>query len=234
MRREAIATGNTVEQAFANACAELGVAGSEAECELLEKPTKKTFGLFGGSPAKVRAVVTVRRPAELAAEYVRDVVRAMGVTDGMVTIRHENEADSELEISGGSVSMIIGHRGETLDALQYLACLVANTEKNGYHRVTLDVGNYREKRKETLENLGRKIANKALRTGKICSLEPMNPYERRIIHGVVQTIPGVVSWSDGKEHKRHIVVGPETNERVRRTLRKAAQNGEQQTTEQNN
>lgn len=220
MRREAIATGDTIEKAFANACEMLGVATTEAECELLEKPTKKTFGLFGGNPAKVRAVVKEKRPAELAADYMRDVITAMGVSDVSITTRYENAEDSELEINGSNVSMIIGHRGETLDALQYLACLVANTEKNGYHRVTLDVGNYREKRKETLEKLGRKIAQKALRTGRICSLEPMNPYERRIIHAVVQEIDGVVSWSDGQEHKRHIVVGPEGSDKARKGSRK--------------
>lgn len=209
MRREAIATGETIEKAFANACEQLGVDPADAECELLEKPTKKTFGLFGGTPAKVRAVTREKRPVQLAAEYMQDVVSAMGVTNVDVKTRYENEEDSELEISGDNISMIIGHRGETLDALQYLACLVANNEKNGYHRVTLDVGDYRAKRKETLEHLGRKIANKALRTGRICSLEPMNPYERRIIHAVVQEIDGVVSWSDGQDTKRHIVVGPE-------------------------
>lgn len=220
MRREAIATGDTIEKAFAKACEMLGVAETEAECELLEKPTKKTFGLFGGNPAKVRAVVKEKRPAELAADYMREVISAMGVTDVKVTTRYEREEDSELEIDGNNVRMIIGHRGETLDALQYLACLVANTEKNGYHRVTLDVGNYREKRKETLENLGRKMAQKALRTGRPCSLEPMNPYERRIIHAVVQDIDGVVSWSDGQEYKRHIVVGPEGMEKSRKGGRK--------------
>ena len=219
MRREAIATGDTIEKAFAKACEELGVAETEAEYELLEKPVKKTFGLFGGSPAKVRAYLRKKRPAELAAEYLQEVVVQMGVDDAKVLIRQENEETSELEITGGSqVSVAIGHRGETLDALQYLACLVANTDKEGYHRVTLDVGQFREKRKETLENLGRKMAAKALRTGKVCSLEPMNPYERRIIHGVVQQIDGVVSWSDGKEYSRHIVIGPENSERAKRAM----------------
>ena len=220
MRSEAVATGDTVEKAFANACEMLGVAETEAECELLEKPTKKTFGLFGGNPAKVRAIAREKSPSERAAAYMCDVITAMGVTEATVTVREEREEDSELEINGNNVRMIIGHRGETLDALQYLACLVANTEKDGYHRVTLDVGNYREKRKETLEQLGRKMAQKALRTGRPCALEPMNPYERRIIHAVVQEIDGVVSWSDGQDQKRHIVVGPEGSERIRRTARK--------------
>ena len=219
MNREVIATGDTEEKAFANGCEMLGVAETEADYELLEKPVKKTLGLFGGSPAKVRVFIRQKRPAELAASYIRDVVTEMGIADATVTTRFEHEEDSELEIQGSDISMVIGHRGETLDALQYLACLVANTEKTGYHRVTLDVGNYREKRKETLENLGRKIAEKALRTGKICSLEPMNPYERRIIHAVVQEMDGVISWSDGQEYNRHIVIGPEGSDKLRRSRR---------------
>lgn len=213
MNREAIATGETIEKAFANACELLGVAETEAEYELLEKPVKKTFGLFGGSPAKVRAFIRKKRPAELAASYMQEVVAEMGVADVDVITRHTNEEETSLEIRGEDVSLLIGHRGETLDALQYLACLVANTDKTGYHRVTLDVGNYREKRKKTLEDLGRKIAEKALRTGKVCSLEPMNPYERRIIHAAVQEMEGVVSWSSGQGYNRHIVIGPENSEK---------------------
>lgn len=219
MKKEAIATGETIEKAFAKACTELGVATSEAVCEVLEEPVKKTFGLFGGSPAKVRAVVKEKRPVELAVDYLQEVIQAMGIGEVTITPHYEKETDSELEITGDHASLIIGHRGETLDALQYLACLVANTEKNGYYRITLDVGNYREKRKETLENLGRKMAQKALKTGRNCSLEPMNPYERRIIHGAVQDVKGVISWSDGQEYNRHIVIGPENGEKPRRTNR---------------
>ena len=93
---------------------------------------------------------------------------------------------------------MIGHRGETLDALQYLSGLVANHVDNSYYRITLDIGNYREKRRETLEALGKKMAAKAVRTGRNTSLEPMNPYERRIIHTAVQTVEGAKSWSEGE------------------------------------
>ena len=173
MIREAIATGDTVEQAFEKACAELGVESHEAEFEILEMPVKKTFGLFGGSPAKVRAFVR-SSPAESAAEYLKTVVRAMGLTDIEVTIQEE-ENGALLSLTGEDIGFIIGHRGETLDALQYLTGLVANHVDNSYYRITLDIGNYREKRKETLEVLGRKMASKALKTGRDCALEPMRP-----------------------------------------------------------
>ena len=178
MIREAIATGDTVEQAFEKACAELGVESHEAEFEILEMPVKKTFGLFGGSPAKVRAFVR-SSPAESAAEYLKTVVRAMGLTDIEVTIQEE-ENGALLSLTGEDIGFIIVHRGETLEVL------------------------------------GRKMAAKALKTGRNCSLEPMNPYERRIIHTAVQEVEGAKSWSEGEDMARHVVIGPEEGERPQR------------------
>ena len=213
MLREAIAKGETVEIAFANACRELGVDTLEAEFEILEMPQKKTFGLFGGSPAKVRAYVQEKdSPAQEAADYLKNVLREMGLPQATVEI-HEEEAGAALILSGEDIGFIIGHRGETLDALQYLASLVANHVDGSYFRITLDVGNYREKRKETLEALGKKMAARAVKTGRNSSLEPMNPYERRIIHTAVQTVEGAKSWSEGVDQGRHVVIGPEGGER---------------------
>lgn len=214
MMKEAIATGETVEQAYEKACEMLGVESHEAKFEILEMPVKKTFGLFGGSPAKVRAYVE-SSPAEIAAAYLKKVVSEMGLRDVEVSIQEE-ENSAMLSLSGEDIGFIIGHRGETLDALQYLAGLVANHVGDGYYRITLDIGNYREKRKETLEVLGRKMAAKALKTGRNCSLEPMNPYERRIIHTAVQEVEGAKSWSEGEDLARHVVIGPEEGERPQR------------------
>ena len=200
MVKEAIATGATVEEAHANACAQLGVDTTEAEFEILELPEKKRFGLFGGNPAKVRAFIR-ETPADVAAEYLRTILSGMGLKDIQVEIREE-EAGAELALTGEDIGFIIGHRGETLDALQYLASLVANHVDESYYRITLDVGNYREKRKETLENLGKKMAARAVKTGRNASLEPMNPYERRIIHTAVQTVEGAKSWSEGEDLAR--------------------------------
>lgn len=211
MLREAIATGDTIEQAKEAACRELGVESYEAEFEVLQLPVKKTFGLFGGSPAKVRAFIRTS-PADAAVEYLRTILGHMGVTDVTFTVKEE-ENGALISISGEDVGFIIGHRGETLDALQYLAGLVSNHVENSYYRVTLDIGNYREKRRETLEVLGRKIAAKAVRTGRNTSLEPMNPYERRIIHTAVQTVEGAKSWSEGEDLGRHVVIGPIEGER---------------------
>lgn len=250
MIREAIAQGATVEIAFANACKELGVDTVEAECEVLETPTRKTFGIFGGKPAKVRAYIETEEPAEpevpaaapaispvpaakpvrekapktfgnpgdpaeAAAGYLKSVLKEMGLPDVQIEVQRE-ETGANLVLSGGDVGFIIGHRGETLDALQYLASLVANHVDEAYYRITLDVGSYREKRKETLEALGKRMALRAVRNGRNASLEPMNPYERRIIHTAVQTVEGAKSWSEGEDLNRHVVIGPEGGERFQR------------------
>jgi spoIIIJ-associated protein len=209
--KEAIATGDTVEIAREAACRELGVETYDAEFEILEMPTKKTFGLFGGSPARVRVFLRTN-PSDAAAEYLKNILRNMGLSSVKIDVTEE-ENGALISLTGDDIGFIIGHRGETLDALQYLTGLVANHIDNSYYRVTLDIGNYREKRKETLEILGKKMAVKAVKTGRNASLEPMNPYERRIIHTAVQEVEGAKSWSEGEDMNRHVVIGPEGGER---------------------
>ncbi len=211
MIKEAIATGDTVELAREAACKELGVESYDAEFEILEMPARKTFGLFGGNPAKVRVYIE-SSPADAAAEYLKTILNHMGLISVDIKVTEE-DSGALLSLSGDDIGYIIGHRGETLDALQYLTGLVANHIDNTYYRITLDIGNYREKRKDTLEILGKKIAAKAVKTGRNASLEPMNPYERRIIHTAVQTVDGAKSWSEGEDLARHVVIGPEAGER---------------------
>lgn len=207
MVREAIGTGETVLAAQEAACRELGVETHEAEFEVLQMPEKKLFGLFGGSPAKVRAYIALT-PATAAEDYLRDVLEHMGVVNVEIEVE-ETESGAVFNLTGEDVGFVIGRRGETLDALQYLTGLVANHVDNSYYRVTLNTGNYREKREKTLEILARKMALKAAKTGRKTPLEPMNPYERRIIHTTVQKISGAVSWSEGEDMGRHVVIGPD-------------------------
>lgn len=205
------ATGDTIEIAYRKACETLGVSTEKAICEVLEEPVKKTFGLFGGSPAKVRATY-VLTPVEKACDYIRKILTNMELTSFDLEVK-ENEDSAEIKIVGDDISFIIGHRGDTLDSIQYLTSLVANQDEESYYRISLDVGNFREKRKETLENLGKKIASKAIKYGRNQKLEPMNPYERRIIHFAVQDIEEVKSWSEGEDMLRHVVIGPVDGER---------------------
>ena len=127
-----------MEAAKEAACRELGVESYEAEFEVLELPVKKTFGLFGGSPAKVRAFVKTK-PAQVAAEYLREILKYMGVGNVEFSIAEE-ENGAVITITGDDIGFIIGHRGETLDALQYLSGLVSNHVENSYYRITLDIG----------------------------------------------------------------------------------------------
>ena len=209
MLREAIATGATVEEAKEAACRELGVDALDdhVEFEILEMSSKKVLGLFGGHPAKVR--VFIRQTAAQAAEdFIKNIIEKMELNDITVSTTEQDEVIT-IDIEGEDVGFIIGRRGETLDALQDLARLAANRIDNSYKRVIINTGDYREKREKTLESLGRRLAIKAAKTGRKSSLEPMNPYERRIIHTAVQKIDGATSWSEGENAARHVVIGPD-------------------------
>ncbi len=213
MVKEAFGVGDTIEEALAEACKELGMEPEKAEYEVIQEPEKKKFGLFGGSPAKVRAFVNVS-PAEKAVEYLKDVLSCMGLNDIEFEVSEEDKT-AEINLKGEDVGFIIGRRGETLDALQYLAGLVANHVDNQYFRITINTGNYREKREVTLEKLGKKLALKVVKTGKSVNLEPMNPYERRIIHTAVQKVNGAISFSEGEVMNRHVVIAPDPKNPVK-------------------
>lgn len=209
MIKEAIGIGSTIEEARENGAKELGVESFETEFEILQEPEKKVLGLFGGCPAKVRVYIK-QTPVEAAVEYLKNVLSAMGLSEIEVTV-NEVENGAEINVEGEEIGAVIGRRGETLDALQYITGLVANHVDNSYYRITINTGNYREKREKTLEILGRKLAFKAVKTGYKTSLEPMNPYERRIIHTAVQKVNGAISWSEGENTARHVVIGPDPN-----------------------
>ena len=174
-----------------------------------EKPEKseKPRAIEEEKPAPVEIEPTgeVRAKVEKAAAYVTEILKAMGLTDFTLTPRYYEE-NVRLQLAGEQIGGVIGRRGETLDAIQYLASLVANRGEGEYIRLSIDSGNYREKRARTLEALARKLANQAVRTGRSITLEPMNPYERRIIHGAVSTVKGAVSSSTGVEPNRRVVI----------------------------
>lgn len=148
-------------------------------------------------------------PAGKAYKYLAGVLEKLDCKDINATVS-EIEGGSKITLEGSEkLGVIIGRRGETLDALQYLASLVANEKGSGYYRIVIDIGNYREKREGTLEALARRTASQVLRTGRSRSLEPMNPYERRIIHTAIQNIEGVTSVSVGDGSGRRVVISPE-------------------------
>ena len=154
---------------------------------------------------EVEPTEEVRVKIQRAADYVTEIMKAMGFEDIQVTPRYYEDSVC-LRLSGTGLGVIIGRRGETLDSLQYLVSLVANRGEGDYIRVNIDSGNYREKREKTLIALAKKLANTAVRTGKSTTLEPMNPYERRVIHGAVSQVKGATSASIGVDPNRRVVI----------------------------
>ncbi len=214
MIKEVIGTGETEQEALENAKAQLNLdENAEFDFEVIQRAEKKVLGLFGGKQAQVKISVNVNEnPADVAEEFLKNVINAMNL-EGISVESEKTETGATFNIEGDDVGYVIGRRGETLDALQYLTSLVANHVDNSYFKITVNTGNYREKREKTLEILGRKLAFKAVKTGKKTSLEPMNPYERRIIHTSVQKVKGATSWSEGENAGRHVVIGPDPKER---------------------
>lgn len=207
MSKEIIKEAASIEEAKALIAAELGVAEDAIAFEIVQEPEKKVLGIFGGTLAIVKGSVIGGTAAAAAEAYLRAVLAGLGVEDFTISVT-ENENGCVISLDGENLGFIIGRRGETLDALQYLTGLVANRADNAYYRVTLDIGNYREKREQALVALARRLGGQTARTGRRNSLEPMNPYERRIIHTTVQGMEGVISWSVGSEPNRHVIIGP--------------------------
>ena len=207
MKRELIITAKTVEEAKAEALSQLGLSEEEVEFTVLDEGKKGFLGI-GSADAKVSASYSVSG-AELAIEFIRKVVADMELDLTVASVPGSND-DVIITVEGEGAGLLIGHHGETLDSLQYLANLVANKktkgEKRDYTKITLDIENYRSKREDALRALARRMANKVLKGKRSVMLEPMNPYERRIIHSEVQGIEGVSTNSIGADDNRRVVI----------------------------
>ncbi|MCD7785410.1 MAG: protein jag [Oscillospiraceae bacterium] len=197
-------TAKTVDEAKAKLCQEFGVPAEEITFTVLEEPKKGLFGMKG--EARVEGeYVKPETKADIAARYVTDIMVAMGYVKPTITIT-ETEEGAVLDLSGEGVDGIIGRRGETIDSLQYLASLACNKQDKEFYRITLDCDGFRARRKVQLEELAKKMAEKAKRTGRTMSLEPMNPYERRIIHAAVAEVEGCTSRSVGEDPYRKVLI----------------------------
>lgn len=195
--------GKTVESAIEEALLELNIDKEDAEIQILDEGSKGLFGLIGGRNALVR----VRKKIDydkIVKDFMEPIFDALGVNGELeVTVEDDN---INVKVLADDIGILIGRRGETLDALQYLMGLVINKSSDKFIRVIFDVGNYREKREETLEKLAKKLAGKVVRTRKSMTLEPMNPYERRIIHATLQNYKNVETYSIGDEPNRKVVI----------------------------
>ena len=206
-------TGKTVEEAVENALKKLQIAEKDADITIESEGSRGLFGI-GSKPAVVKvakkpAVVAAEKKPEMkeaAVEFIRGVCERMGIS---VTVEETQIDDGyRLTLRSDTMGTLIGYRGDTLDALQYLTNLVVNRNAKEYTRVMLDSENYRSKRQHTLERLAAKYARRARETGKSISLEPMKPYERRVLHATLQNNEHVTTYSEGEEPYRRVVIKP--------------------------
>lgn len=214
-------TGATIDAAVESALNELGCSRDDVEIEVLNKGSKGFLGL-GASEAKVRVTVIKEDSFDISSlneeadveGYLLNILKNMGIEANLET--EETEESLNIDISGEMMGVVIGRRGDTLDALQYLCSLVYNKNRDEYVRVNLDTENYRAKREETLVNLAKKIAGTVSRTGRSITLEPMNPNERRIIHSTLQSYDYINTYSIGEDPNRKIVVSSKNSSRSNR------------------
>ena len=197
----------TLNDAITEACQKLGVTSDKLEYEVVEEGSNGFLGI-GSKPAVIKASVKVEKVTldEAAKNFLKDVFTAMNLAVVIDVKYDETEKSMDIDLSGDEMGVLIGKRGQTLDSLQYLVSLVVNQDSEDYIRVKVDTENYRQRRKETLENLAKNIAYKVKRTKRSVSLEPMNPYERRIIHSALQNDKYVTTHSEGEEPFRRVVV----------------------------
>ena len=194
----------TADEALTNALIQLETSSDQIEYEVIEEEKSGVFGLFS-KPARIR----VRKKEQVVDRVYDFLKRTFDAMHIDVAISHEmDEIESTLsiELKGNDMGMLIGKRGQTLDSLQYLTSLVANKNSDKYVKIKIDTENYRQRRKETIENLAKNMANKVKKTGRPAFLEPMNPYERRIIHAALQPDKYVDTHSEGDEPHRKVVI----------------------------
>ena len=194
----------TVSDAITEACKALGVTSDKLDYVVVEEGSAGFLGI-GAKNASINAKVK-SSVSDVAKNFLNDVFAAMNMTVVINVDYKEDERELSIDLAGDDMGVLIGKRGQTLDSLQYLVSLVLNKKSEKYLRVKLDTENYRERRKETLENLAKNIASRVKKSHKSVVLEPMNPYERRIIHSALQNDKFVTTHSEGEEPFRHVVV----------------------------
>ncbi len=196
----------TVEGAIKEALEELKVSREDVKIEVLEEPSRGLFGLLGAKDAAVRVTV-VNDPVEKVEDLLNKILFHMNVKATVSVNREDSQINVDIRnISPIDMGIVIGKRGNTLDSIQYLLNLFVNKDRNDYLRVLVDVQGYRKKREDTLIKLANKMAKKSRATHKPVKLEPMNPYERRIIHSALQNVSDVITYSEGEDPYRRVVI----------------------------
>lgn len=198
--------GKNIEDALNKALKELDATKEDVEVEVLEEGAKGFFNVIGFKPAKIKVSMKYDYIKE-ARNFISNILKCMDIIADISIV--EKDDIIKIDLSGKKMGLIIGYRGETLDSIQYLLSLIVNKKHDLPHKkVILDTENYRSKREETLKGVAIKSANRVIRIGKVLRLEPMNPYERRIIHSALQDNELVNTYSEGEEPFRRVVIEP--------------------------
>lgn len=205
MSKDIRVSAKTVDEAITEALLQLETTSDKIEYEVIEKGNTGFLGFIGSKPAVIR-VWKKFNLVDNVQQFLDDMFKAMNMEVNSVIDYNEEERAMNITFDGEEMGILIGKRGQTLDSLQYIISLVVNKESESYIRVKVDTENYRERRKETLETLAKNIAYKVKRTRRSVALEPMNPYERRIIHSALQNDRYVETHSEGDEPFRKVVV----------------------------
>jgi spoIIIJ-associated protein len=206
--KKVITTGKTVDLATELALQKLGVSRDRVIISVLTQPSRGLFGLIGARDAEVEVEVIPLDPIQETRTFINDVLHAMNLHDVKVDVVEQGENTYTFRLSGESIGILIGRRGATLDHFPYLVNLVANKNSDSFLRVLVDAEDYRNRRKETLERLADRLANKALQSKREVQLEPMSSAERKIIHAFLQSRTDVVTFSLGDEPYRKVVIAP--------------------------
>ncbi len=196
-------SGKTVDDALHEALKELNASKDEVEVTVIDEGIKGFLGMFGAKDAVIQ-VVRKFNPEKIAVTFLNEMFQAMHMNVSIETKLKEKQLS--IELSGDEIGILIGKRGQTLDSIQYLVSLVVNKGNSPYISILLDTENYRQRRKETLESLAYNLAKKVKQTKRNVVLEPMNPYERRIIHSSLQNDRYVTTYSEGEEPYRNVVI----------------------------
>lgn len=198
-----VVTGKTVEEAVKKGLEQWNVPENRVKTTVLEHPTKGLFGIFGSKEAKVELEL-IPDPEEEVIQFLHEIFRTMDLQ--VQVVKQKGKDGTLLNLSGSEIGILIGRRGQTLDALQYLVNIVANRYSDSHVRFILDAESFRERRKKTLEDLSKRLANRVIRSKKDVVLEPMSPADRKVIHSQLQNHPSVRTYSKGDEPNRRVVI----------------------------
>ncbi len=204
--RSVVKVSKTVDGAIDEALRELSVKKDDVHVEVLEEPSRGLFGLIGTKDATVKVTV-VNDPVEVAENFLNRILSSMNIKGSCLVRREDVSLFIDItNINSSDMGIVIGKRGNTLDAIQYLLSLAVNKNRDDYVKVIVDVKGYRKKREDTLIRLANKMADKAKYSKRPVRLEPMNPYERRIIHSALQHVDGITTHSEGDDPYRRVVI----------------------------